>query len=108
MAAGALELVVESYLDNGRELPTPSLDAPCPEGVRELLASVEVDVENRLVTTREAAKLLGIGDARVRQLILGGNLLARRQEGSNLVYLRSALDRMRERPTGGHPRAAVL
>lgn len=108
MAAEALELVIESYLDNGRELPAPSLEATCPKGARELLVSVEVNVENRLVTTREAAKLLGVSDARVRQLILGGSLLARKQAGANLVHLRSVLDRMRERPTGGRPRTVTL
>lgn len=108
MAAEALELVVESYLDNGRELPAPSLNAPCPKGARELVVSVEVNVENRLVTTHEAARLLGISDARVRQLVLGGSLLARKQAGANLVYLRSVLDRMKERPAGGRPRATAL
>ena len=48
MAAEALELVIESYIDNGRALPEPSLDAQAPEGVRELLVSVDVDSENRL------------------------------------------------------------
>ena len=108
MAAEALGLVIESYLDNGRELPAPSPEATCPKGARELLVSVEVNVENRLVTTREAAKLLGVSDARVRQLILGGSLLARKQAGANLVHLRSVLDRMRERPARGRPRTATL
>lgn len=47
-SAEALELVIESYIDNGRALPEPSLDAQAPEGVRELLVSVDVDSENRL------------------------------------------------------------
>ena len=43
MAAEALELVIESYIENGRALPEPVLDASAPEGVRELLISVDVD-----------------------------------------------------------------
>lgn len=34
MAAEALELVLESYIENGREPPEPTLDAPVPEGAR--------------------------------------------------------------------------
>ena len=106
MAAEALELVIESYIENGRALPEPTLDARAPEGVRELLVSVDVDSENRLVTAREAAKMLGVSDARVRQLILKGALLARKQAGVNFVYLRSVFDRLKEAPTSGRPRAA--
>lgn len=107
MAAEALELVVESYLDNGRKLPQPSLDAPCPDGTKELIVSVDVDVEHRLVTTKEAAKLLGVSDARVRQLILGGKLLAEKQAGTHLVYLRSIANRLRAAPKSGRPNIAA-
>ena len=106
MAAEALELVIESYIENGRVLPEPSLDARVPEGARELLVSVDVDSENRLVTARDAARMLGVSDARVRQLILKGALLARKQAGVNFVYLRSVLDRLQEAPAGGRPRSA--
>ncbi len=106
MAAEALELVIESYIENGRVLPEPSLDARVPEGARELLVSVDVDSENRLVTARDAARMLGVRDARVRQLILKGALLARKQAGVNFVYLRSVLDRLQEAPAGGRPRSA--
>lgn len=34
MASEAMELVVESYVDNGRPLPSPSLDCNPPEGKR--------------------------------------------------------------------------
>ncbi len=43
MAAEALELVVESYIENGRALPKPMLDESASEGVRRLLVSVDVD-----------------------------------------------------------------
>lgn len=106
MAAEALELVVESYLDNARPLPTPSFGGPCPDGARELVVSVDVDTATRLVTTHEAAKMLGVSDSRVRQLILKGALLARKQAGVNYVYLRSVLDRLSSSPKSGRPRAA--
>ena len=43
MAAEALELVIKSYLENGRALPKPMLDASASEGVYKLLISVNVD-----------------------------------------------------------------
>lgn len=42
-AAEALELVIKSYLENGRALPKPMLDASASEGVRRLLVSANVD-----------------------------------------------------------------
>lgn len=47
MAVEALELVVESYIESGRVLPAPSLNVSAPEGVRELLVSVDVDSRGR-------------------------------------------------------------
>ena len=43
MAAEALELVIKSYLENGRALPKPMLDASASEGVYKLLISVNFD-----------------------------------------------------------------
>lgn len=43
MAAEALELVVESYIESDRALPAPTLDGPATEGVRKLIISVGVD-----------------------------------------------------------------
>ena len=43
MAVEALELVIESYIENGRALPEPTLDAATSEGVCKLLISVNVD-----------------------------------------------------------------
>lgn len=46
MAAEALELVIESYIENGCTLPEPSFDAVTPEGVRRQSISVDVDFWN--------------------------------------------------------------
>ena len=43
MAAEALELVIESYIENGRVLPEPMFDASAREGVCKLLISANVD-----------------------------------------------------------------
>ena len=43
MAAEALELVIESYIENGRALPEPTFNALAPEGAHKLLVSANVD-----------------------------------------------------------------
>lgn len=43
MAAEALELVIESYIENGRALPEPTLNALAPEGAHKLPISANVD-----------------------------------------------------------------
>lgn len=43
MAAEALELVIESYIENGRALPEPTLNALVPEGAHKLFISANVD-----------------------------------------------------------------
>lgn len=106
MAAEALELVIEFYLDNGRQLPAPSFDAEVPDGATRVLVSVEVDSRDRLVTSREAAKLLGVSDARVRQLVLSGALAAQKQGKNTLVYLKSVLARLQSPRKSGRPAAS--
>ena len=107
MAAEALELMLESYFDEGWELPKPSFDAAPPRGARLVVVSVEVDSSSRLVTTAEAAKLLGVSNARVRQLVLSGKLVATKQGKNTFVYLKSIRDRLTSRPKSGRPRVAA-
>lgn len=106
MAAEAMELVIESYIDNGRELPEPSFDVEVPSGGRLALVSTNVDTANRLLTSHDAAAMLGVSDARVRQLVLAGKLKARKQGRDNYVYLWSVLERLNNPPASGRPRKA--
>lgn len=41
--------------------------------------------KDKLLTTRDAAKILGISDARVRQLIYEGQLISEKIGNSNLI-----------------------
>ena len=107
MAAEVLELVLEFYLDEGKPLPRPSFDIEVPKGSRLVVVSVEVDSSSRLVATAEAAKLLGVSNARVRQLVLSGKLVATKQGKNTFVYLKSIRDRLTAQPKSGRPRIAA-
>jgi excisionase family DNA binding protein len=54
------------------------------------------------ITTTEAAERLGISSARVRQLVLRGDLPATKAGPLNLVKV-SDLDLVRNRPAAGRP-----
>ena len=54
------------------------------------------------ITTTEAAKILGVSPARVRQLVLSGDLPARKLGPVNMVRL-ADLDLVRDRRGVGRP-----
>lgn len=107
MAAEAMELVIESYIDNGHEVPRPSFDIEAPDGARLALVSADIDGTNRLVTSHDAATMLGVSDARVRQLLLSGKLAGCKQGRDNYVYLWSVRERLNAPRASGRPRKAM-
>lgn len=108
MAAEAMELVIESYIDSGRELPTPSFDASVPASGMLVAVSTAVDTESKLVSSHDAAKMLDVSDARVRQLIGSGRLASKKQGRDNYVYLWSIRERMNEPRKVGRPRKTAV
>jgi len=57
-----------------------------------------------VLTTKMAAHLLGVSDARVRQMICSGQLAAKKQGRDNYVYLSSVKERLNNPPKPGRPR----
>lgn len=60
---------------------------------------------DNLLTTEEAAKRLGVTPARVRQLILSGQLPARKFAKVNMIDAQD-LELVKDRPKVGRPRKA--
>jgi len=60
---------------------------------------------DNLLTTEEAAERLGVTPARVRQLILSGQLPARKFAKVNMINARD-LELVKNRPKVGRPRKA--
>lgn len=108
MAAEAMELVIESYIDNGRSLPKPSLEYEPKKGERIAYVSCDIDGNNRLVSSRSAASLLGVSDARVRQLVKSGKLEAKKQGRDNYIYLWSVRDRLNSPRVAGRPASSAV
>jgi len=57
----------------------------------------------KLLTTKDAAKILGVSDSRIRQLILSGKLHATKYGRDNLIR-ESDLEAVRIRARPGRPR----
>ena len=86
----------------GEPLPKPTYPIE-HEGLLVAL-SVDVDTERGVLTTKMAAHLLGVSDARVRQMICSGQLAAKKQGRDNYVYLSSVKERLNNPPKPGRPR----
>lgn len=102
MAAEVLWLLIDDYLQLDKPLPKPTYPIE-HEGLLVAL-SVDVDTERGVLTTKMAAHLLGVSDARVRQMICSGQLAAKKQGRDNYVYLSSVKERLNNPPKPGRPR----
>ena len=102
MGADALWLMIDDYLQLDKPLPKPTY----PEEHEGLLVaiSVDVDTERGLLTTKMAAGLLGVSDARVRQMVCSGQLASKKIGRDNYVYLWSIRERQANLPRPGRPR----
>ena len=80
MAAEVLWLLIDDYLQLDKPLPKPTYPIE-HEGLLVAL-SVDVDTERGVLTTKMAAHLLGVSDARVRQMICSGQLAAKKEQGA--------------------------
>lgn len=105
MAAEVLWLLIDDYLQLDKPLPKPTY----PQDHEGLLVavSVDVDTERGMLTTRMAASMLGVSDARVRQMVGSGQLASKKQGRDNYVYLWSVKERLGNPPKPGRPRKSA-
>lgn len=102
MGADALWLMIDDYLQLDKPLPKPRY----PENYegRLIAVSVEVDSERGMLTTSMAAVMLGVSEARVRQMVCSGQLAAKKRGRDNYVYLWSVKERLAAAPKAGRPK----
>ena len=102
MGADALWLMIDDYLQLDKPLPKPTY----PEEHKGLLVaiSVDVDTERGLLTTKMAAGLLGVSDARVRQMVCSGHDVLKKPGRYTSAYLWSIRERQANPPKPGRPR----
>lgn len=102
MGADALWLMIDDYLQLDKPLPEPTYPEHY-EG-RLVAVSVDVDTERGMLTTGMAAAMLGVSEARVRQMVCSGQLAAKKRGRDNYVYLWSVKKRLASAPKAGRPR----
>ena len=113
MGAEALELAIESEIEQGHVLPRPSerlekgLSAVSAAS-RVIYVSVDVHVDSLMVKTSEAAEMLGVSASRVRQMIAKEQLSGEKRGRDNYVYVWSIRKRLADGPTPGRPRHASV
>jgi excisionase family DNA binding protein len=71
--------------------------------LRKYFLLIRICYMEHLLTTEEAAERLGVTAARVRQLILSGQLPARKFAKVNMIDARD-LELVKDRPKAGRPR----
>lgn len=102
MASEALWLIIDDYLEFGRPLPEPVFEEP-DEGML-VVITVEVDPDEPLLSTKEAACMLGVSSARVRQMIRTGQLDWKKRGRDNYIYMHSVKERLAAAPKAGRPK----
>ena len=110
MGAEALELAIESEIEQGHVLPRPSerlekeLSAISAAPSRVIYVSVDVHVDSLMVKTAEAAEMLGVSASRVRQMVAKGQLHGEKRGRDSYVYVWSIRKRLADSPAPGRPR----
>lgn len=99
MSAEALGMAVLHYIDHGMKLPEPT------ETLDAAIVSVEVDTRDALISTKDAAAMLGVNPSRVRQMVGSGQLVSKKQGRDNFVYLWSVRNRLSSPRKTGRPKA---
>ncbi len=108
MAAEVLELLVVDYVERRRiALPKPTWNARVAPGSLLAAVSVDANVDTMLVSSRQAASMLGVSNARVRQMILSGQLASKKRGRDNYVYVWSINARKAAAPKAGRPRSTA-
>lgn len=105
MASEVLWLLIDDYLQLDKPLPKPTY--PEEHEGRLVAISVDVDTERGLLTTRMAASMLGVSDARVRQMVCSGQLASKKCGRDNYVYLWSVKERLDNPPKPGRPKKSA-
>lgn len=105
MAADWLKTMLSHDLMEGKPFPKPTLGHEPEQGGRVLVVSVEVSLDSiPTVSATEAAEMLGVGKARVSQMVKNG-LLAGYKDGRDVrVTLDSIEARKKYAPKAGRPR----
>ena len=108
MVADWLKITLEEYEIRGLELPKPTFGNTPHHGGTNMVFGVSAGLETiEKVTATEAARMLGVTQGRVSQMIRAAWLHGWKEGRNTYVSLDSVKARLAERPRAGRPRKAA-
>lgn len=109
MAVDFLSMAVDDHLMNGTELPPMEFGHEPEHGGRIIAVAVERSLDDiPAVTSAEAARMLGVTNARVSQLVKVGLLDSWKVGGTRMVSKASVEARKEYDPKPGRPKEKSL
>lgn len=107
MAQDLLSLCIRSALDDGRELPVPTMGHDVPDGGYAMGIAVDVsseDPELEYMSVRDAAEILNVSNPRIYAMLRDGILAGRKVGGAQLVSTQSVKERFNSPRAAGRPK----
>lgn len=106
MAADWLKTEIEQRIISGEEVPIETLGhEPEREGGRILIVAVDASIDTvDAVSASEAARMLGVSNGRVSQMVKAGKLQGFKKGRDSFVTRASIEQRIAEAPKAGRPR----
>lgn len=109
MIADWLKVTIEEYEVKGLELPAPTFGNVTRHGGTNMVFGVSAGLETiEKVTASEAARMLGVTQGRISQMVRDARLFGWREGRNSYVSLDSVRARLEERPHAGRPCRAVV
>ena len=109
MVADWLKVTIEEHEVKGLELPAPTFGNTPRHGGTNMVFGVSAGLETiEKVTASEAARMLGVTQGRVSQMVRDARLFGWREGRNSYVSLDSVRARLEEKPRAGRPRRAVV
>lgn len=105
MAADWLRLTIEEHEIQGLEMPDPTFGNTPRYGGTNVVFGVSAGLETiEKVTASEAARMLGVSQSRISQMIKSAQLEGWQEGRNTYVTLDSVQARLAEKPRAGRPR----
>jgi excisionase family DNA binding protein len=110
MAADLLDLLIMSALRDNERIPDPTFEHIVPSGASVIAISVMPDPEwdDGSVTTKDAAIMLGVSEARIRAMIHDGILASEKIGRDRLIPVWSVKARAQNPRNAGRPTKELL
>ena len=104
MVADWLKMHIEDWEIAGKELPAPTFGNEPRHGGTNMVFGISAGIETiEKVTASEAARMLGVTQGRVSQMIKDARLYGWREGRNAYVSMDSVRARLAERPRAGRP-----